>query len=85
MMSSFLFANTRGGRFRRRCPYYASGSAHISDTIHAMAELGFALAVGVLLDTLVVRPILVPTFLVFLQQLVPGRVGRFMALGHWGK
>ena len=49
----------------------------MAGSLVGMNQLGFALAFGVLLDTFVVRPILVPAYLILLYD---GRFGRLGTL-----
>jgi RND superfamily putative drug exporter len=51
-------------------------------TLVGMQQLGFALAFGVLLDTFVVRPLLVPAYLVMLYQGRFGMFTRFLGAAH---
>jgi RND superfamily putative drug exporter len=50
----------------------------MSGTLMGLVEMGFALAFGVLLDTFVVRPVLVPAYLVLLYGGWFGRWGRWL-------
>lgn len=47
-----------------------------------MDQLGLALAAGVLLDTFVIRPVMVPSMLILLTT---GRLGIFSRLGGFQK
>jgi RND superfamily putative drug exporter len=51
-------------------------------TLVGLQQLGFALAFGVLLDTFVVRPLLVPAYLILLYQGRFGALGRFLGGGE---
>ncbi len=49
----------------------------LAGSLVGLHQLGFALAFGVMLDTFVVRPVLVPAFLVLLHE---GRLSSFSRL-----
>lgn len=70
-----LVALTKTGSIISSCGVIMAGTfaSLMTGTLMGIIQLGFALSFGVLLDTFVVRPILVPSYLVLLYQ---GRFGR---------
>lgn len=69
-------ALTKTGSIISACGIIMGGtfsSLAVGGTLENMQQLGFSLAAGVLIDTFVVRPILVPAYLVLINN---GRLGR---------
>jgi len=75
-----LQALTKTGSIISTCGIIMAGSfvTLMAGSLMGMVQMGFALAFGVLLDTFVVRPILVPAYLILLYQGRFGRFGRFL-------
>lgn len=75
-----LIALTKTGSIISSCGIIMAGTfaSLMTGTLMGIIQLGFALSFGVLLDTFVVRPILVPSYLVLLYQGRLGRLGRYL-------
>jgi RND superfamily putative drug exporter len=79
LLEGVLVALTRTGSIISSCGVIMAGTfaSLMSGTLMGMVQMGCALALGVMIDTFIVRPILVPAWLILLYE------GRFGVFGRW--
>jgi RND superfamily putative drug exporter len=83
-IQGIIEALTKTGSVISSCGLIMAGTfgTLMAGSISGMVQLGFALAFGILLDTFVIRPILVPCYIVLLHQGRFGELGKYLGSEH---